>query len=59
MVGHDSPAVRTSCAGALAQAIQQYPGQIEATITGLQEMYVDKARMLQPEYDRFVSLANV
>lgn len=53
--GHESAAVRTSCAGALAHAIEQYPGQIEATVTGLQDLYADKARLLQPEYDRFVS----
>ena len=50
---HDSPAVRTSTASALAAAAQQYPSQVVPTIEGLQALYVDKARLLQPEYDQF------
>jgi len=56
MVAHESSAVRISTAGAIAEAVQQYPAQIEPTVNELQAMYADKARMLQPEYDRFVSL---
>jgi hypothetical protein len=55
MVAHESSAVRISTAGAIAEAVQQYPAQIEPTVNELQAMYADKARMLQPEYDRFVS----
>jgi len=56
MIAHESSAVRISCAGAIAEAVQQYPAQIEPTVKELQVMYADKARMLAPEYDRFVSL---
>jgi len=55
MIAHESSAVRISTAGAIAEAVQQYPARIEPTVNELQAMYADKARMLQPEYDRFVS----
>jgi hypothetical protein len=55
-LAHDSAAVRTSCAGAIAEAAQQYPTQIEATISGLEDLYTEKAKSLGVEYDRFVSL---
>jgi HEAT repeat protein len=54
-LAHESSAVRISTAGALAEAVQAYPAQTEKTVVGLQEMYADKARFLQPEFDRFVS----
>jgi hypothetical protein len=55
-LAHESAAVRSSTAGALAESVQAYPAQIGPTVTGLQEMFADKARLLQPEFDRFVSL---
>ncbi len=54
--GHESAAVRTSCANALADAAEHFPSQVEPTIKGLQEVYNEKVQVLQPEYDRFVSL---
>lgn len=47
--------MRISTAGAIAEAVQAFPAQIEPTVNELQKMYADKARLLQPEYDRFVS----
>lgn len=52
---HESAAVRISTAGAIAEAVQAFPSQIEPIVNELQKMYADKARLLQPEYDRFVS----
>lgn len=56
-LAHDSAAVRTSCAAALADAAEHYPAQIGPTIKGLEELYVEKAKLLEPEYDRFVSFS--
>lgn len=51
---HESAAVRLSCASALFDAAEHFPSQVEPTIKGLQETYAEKAKVLQPEYDRFV-----
>ncbi|EIW69657.1 hypothetical protein TREMEDRAFT_73934 [Tremella mesenterica DSM 1558] len=50
---HDTNAVRISTASALATAAQQFPSQVLPTLDGLQALYADKARELQPEFDRF------
>ncbi|KAL7422316.1 translational activator of GCN4 [Cryptotrichosporon argae] len=50
---HSSAAVRQGCALAIADAAEQYPAQIEPTLQTLQELYVEKSKLLQPEYDRF------
>ena len=52
-LAHESPAVRDSCASALADALKQFPTQVEPSIRALQDLYVDKAKILVPEYDRF------
>ena len=56
-LAHDSAAIRFSCATALADAAEHYSVQVEPTIQQLQALYVDKAKILEPEYDRFVSMA--
>lgn len=53
---HDSAAVRLGTAKALAESADQYPQQVEPTINGLEVLYVEKAKLLVPEYDQFVSL---
>lgn len=50
---HGSAAVRAGAASALADAAEQYPAQVSPTITGLQELYVEKAKPLETEYDRY------
>ena len=57
ILAHDTPAVRSSCATALADAAKQHLTQVEPTVQSLQNMYKDKARPLQPEYDQFVSFS--
>ncbi|CAK9780191.1 putative regulation of translational elongation-related protein [Cutaneotrichosporon oleaginosum] len=52
-LAHSSGAVRTGASAALADAVQQYPTQIDATVAGLQNLYAEKAKLLEPEYDRF------
>ncbi|WWD15877.1 hypothetical protein CI109_100301 [Kwoniella shandongensis] len=52
-LSHASAAVRLGCAKALADSAETFPSQVEPTITGLQELYVEKAKLLVPEYDRF------
>lgn len=52
-LAHDSAPVRLSCAAALADAAEHYPAQVEPTITGLQALYVEKSKPLDPEFDRF------
>lgn len=52
-LAHSSAAVRAGASAALADAAEQFPSQLEPTIVGLQELYVEKAKLLQPEYDRF------
>ncbi|KAK8869849.1 hypothetical protein IAR55_000417 [Kwoniella newhampshirensis] len=52
-LSHASAAVRLGCAKALADSAELFPTQIEPTILGLQELYVEKAKLLVPEYDRF------
>ncbi|ORX39844.1 regulation of translational elongation-related protein [Kockovaella imperatae] len=52
-LAHETAAVRMSCATAIADAAEQHPSQLEPSVQRLQELYSDKARLLQPEYDRF------
>ncbi|WRT67086.1 uncharacterized protein IL334_004052 [Kwoniella shivajii] len=52
-LSHGSAAVRLGCARAIADGAEQFPSQVEPTIHGLEELYVEKAKLLVPEYDRF------
>ncbi|KAK4684697.1 hypothetical protein P7C73_g5471, partial [Tremellales sp. Uapishka_1] len=52
-LAHDSAAVRSSTARALSDAAEHYPSQVQPTVQGLEELYIEKAKTLQPEYDRF------
>lgn len=52
---HDSVAVRLGTAKALTESSGQYPQQVGPTIKGLEKLYVEKAKLLVPEYDQFVS----
>ena len=52
-LAHDSAAVRTSCAAAIADAAEHFPAQVGSTIKGLEDLYVEMAKPLEPEYDRF------
>ncbi|ODO11508.1 hypothetical protein I350_00288 [Cryptococcus amylolentus CBS 6273] len=52
-LGHESAAVRLGTALAVAESAEQYPSQIEPTVQGLEELYVEKAKPLVPEYDQF------
>jgi len=55
-IAHDSAAVRLSCAVSLADAAEHFPAQVGPTVDGLQKLYVEKSKSLEPEVDRFVSL---
>ncbi len=55
-LGHESASVRLSCASALSDAAEHFSTQIGPTIEGLEALYAEKAKILQPEYDRFVSM---
>nr|ODN81184.1 50S small subunit ribosomal protein L19 [Cryptococcus depauperatus CBS 7841] len=50
---HDSAAVRVCTAKALAEGAEHYPQQVEPTVQGLKDLYVEKAKLLVPEYDQF------
>ncbi|KIR26892.1 50S small subunit ribosomal protein L19 [Cryptococcus deuterogattii LA55] len=50
---HDSVAVRLGTAKALTESSDQYPQQVGPTIKGLEKLYVEKAKLLVPEYDQF------
>lgn len=39
----------------LADAAEHFPAQVGPTIEGLQKLYVEKSKSLEPEVDRFVS----
>ncbi|WVF72242.1 hypothetical protein IAT40_007054 [Kwoniella sp. CBS 6097] len=52
-LSHGSASVRLGCARALADGVELFPAQIEPTIKGLEELYVEKSKLLVPEYDRF------
>ncbi|KAL1405501.1 translational activator of GCN4 [Vanrija albida] len=52
-LAHSSAAVRVGASAALADAAQQFPVQVQPTVKGLEDLYVEKAKLLQPEFDRF------
>lgn len=56
MTGHDHSNVRRSAAEAIAAATEQWPSQIEPAVNLLKALYRDKAKVLAPEYDQYVSL---
>lgn len=46
---HDNIYVRSSCALAFAAAVEMHPELIAESIVGLQELYVERAKVLAPE----------
>ncbi|WVR05268.1 hypothetical protein IAU60_002280 [Kwoniella sp. DSM 27419] len=50
---HGTAAVRLGCARAIADGAEHYPSQVEPIVKGLEELYVEKSKLLVPEYDRF------
>ncbi|KAF9479098.1 ARM repeat-containing protein [Pholiota conissans] len=52
-LGHDNAYVRSSTAAAIAEAVEQWPSTIEATLSTLQDYYRDKAKVLAPEFDQY------
>lgn len=52
-ISHRHASVRRAAAEALADACSQYPGQLATVCNALKELYVEKAKVLAPEFDRF------
>lgn len=52
-VEHRHSAVRRAAASALADACAQYPGQLSSVCQALKDLYVEKVKVLAPEFDRF------
>ncbi|KZO93854.1 ARM repeat-containing protein [Calocera viscosa TUFC12733] len=50
---HANAYVRTSCASALAEAATSFPDQVPSLLHGLQTRYLEKAKILTPEYDSY------
>lgn len=57
--GHENAYVRTSAAAAIAEAAVQWPQTTEKVVNVLQDYYRDKARILAPEFDEYVSICIV
>ncbi|KAF7308577.1 TOG domain-containing protein [Mycena chlorophos] len=55
LLGHDNAYVRSATAAAIAEAVQQWTQTLHATLVSLQDYYRDKAKILAPEFDEFVS----
>jgi hypothetical protein len=52
---HQNAYVRHSVAKSLAVAVDQWPQSIGAVVETLQSFYRDKAKILAPEFDQYVS----
>ncbi|KAL5483042.1 GCN1 [Sanghuangporus weigelae] len=50
---HEHACIRTSCASALTEAIEQWPQQGALVMRSLQELYREKTKITGPEYDDF------
>ncbi|ESK85788.1 translational activator [Moniliophthora roreri MCA 2997] len=50
---HDNVYVRSSNAGAIAEAVEIWPQSIGSTIATLEEYYREKAKIIAPEYDEY------
>ncbi|KAF7294474.1 TOG domain-containing protein [Mycena kentingensis (nom. inval.)] len=53
LLGHDNAYVRKAAGAAIADAVQQWPQTLHATVLALQDYYRDKAKILAPEFDEF------
>ncbi|CDZ97184.1 Protein containing adaptin N-terminal region [Phaffia rhodozyma] len=52
-IEHDNAYVRTSCAISFGEAIALHPGLISEVVVALEELYVERAKLLLPEFDEF------
>lgn len=52
---HENAYVRASTAVAIAEAVEQIPNTASKVIEGLQAFYREKAKILAPEFDQYVS----
>lgn len=52
---HENAYVRASTAVAIAEAVEQLPNTASKVIEGLQAFYREKAKILAPEFDQYVS----
>lgn len=52
-LAHSSAAVRAGTTAALIDGVQQFPSQVEPTVSRLQTLYIEKAKILMPEFDSF------
>jgi hypothetical protein len=52
---HENAYVRTSTAAAIAEAVEQVPQTAKQAIGNLQAFYREKAKILAPEFDQYVS----
>jgi len=59
VLDHENAYVRSSTASAIAEAIDQMPQKASDVIHHLEELYLEKAKILAPEFDEFVRDSNV
>jgi hypothetical protein len=52
-LAHPAAAVRVGTTAALIDGAEQFPSQIEPTVARLQDMYIDKAKLLVTELDKY------
>ncbi|KDQ20094.1 hypothetical protein BOTBODRAFT_101949 [Botryobasidium botryosum FD-172 SS1] len=50
---HENPYVRSSCASAFGEAAQQHPDLVGSLLIRLKEFYLEKAKILAPEFDEY------
>ncbi|EJT96915.1 ARM repeat-containing protein [Dacryopinax primogenitus] len=50
---HSNVYVRTSCASAIAEAASTFPDRVPELLRDLQALYLEKAKILTPEYDAY------
>jgi HEAT repeat protein len=50
---HDVAVVRNGAAQAIAEATAQFPENVKHVLEALRSLYVEKARVLAPEFDKF------
>ena len=56
---HENAYVRSSAATAIAEAVEQMPRKAAEVLHSLQEYYLEKAKILAPEFDEYVRIFQV
>ncbi|KAI0316101.1 ARM repeat-containing protein [Amylostereum chailletii] len=50
---HDNTYVRSNVGAAIAEAVDHWPQSITATLLSMESLYVEKAKILAPEFDQY------